>query len=362
MSRAVNRRMRWQILLAAGLCISGYPQQTPPAGQAPPLEPRPAAAPSIPERPVVLDVVVTDKSGAPIPGLQQQDFTLLDDKQPQPIVNFQASGESSDVPLQAILLMDAINTGFQGVAAQRTGIEKFLSTAGGKLPLPMSVMLLTDKTAVQSPVSQNSSDLAAALDSQDATLRTVTRSQGYYGAVERLQLSMKALEQVILNLQSQSGRKLLIWLGPGWPMLSGPNVQPTDKDRAWLFNAAVEFSAKLREARITLYTINSFGVQGSMQNEFYYEAFVKGVPSAKRIQSGNLAVQVLSVQSGGKVITMSNDLSDAITRCIADRKAFYTITFNAPTADYSNEYHSLQLKVDKSGLTARTRTGYYAQP
>ena len=28
----------------------------------------------------------------------------------------------------------------------------------------------------------------------------------------------------------------------------------------------------------------------------------------------------------------------------------------------TDEYHTLEVKVDKPGLTARTRTGYYAQP
>ncbi|MGA9246074.1 MAG: VWA domain-containing protein, partial [Silvibacterium sp.] len=33
---------------------------------------------------IYLDVVVTPKSGPPVAGLQQQDFTLLDNKAPQP--------------------------------------------------------------------------------------------------------------------------------------------------------------------------------------------------------------------------------------------------------------------------------------
>jgi VWFA-related protein len=364
MNRTLSRRVRTWILLGVGLCISSAAaaQQTTPPAQAPPLQPRPAPAPTVPERPVVLDVVVTDKAGNPVPGLTQQDFTLLDDKQPQPILNFQAVEGTGDIPLETILLIDAINTSFQGVALQRTGLDKFLHAGGGELPLPMSVLLLTDKTADPSPVSQNGTDLAKALDSQEGTLRIINRSQGYYGSIERFQLSMKALDQVISNLRMLGGRKFLIWLGPGWPLLSGPRVELSNKGREQLFNTAVDLSAKLREARITLYSINPTGPTGSMQGEFYYEDFVKGVPSANRMQNGNLAVQVLAVQTGGKVIDMSNDLPDSITRCVADRKAYYTLTFNAPVADHANEYHSLQVKIDKPGLTARTRTGYYAQP
>jgi hypothetical protein len=38
------------------------------------------------------------------------------------------------------------------------------------------------------------------------------------------------------------------------------------------------------------------------------------------------------------------------------------LTFNAPPAAHANEYHGLEVAIDKPGLTARTRTGFYAQP
>ena len=40
---------------------------------------------------MVLDVVVSQKSGPPVGGLQQQDFTLLDNKSPQAITSFKAA-------------------------------------------------------------------------------------------------------------------------------------------------------------------------------------------------------------------------------------------------------------------------------
>jgi VWFA-related protein len=147
MNIQVNRPAGLQLVLALGLCVSGFAQQTTPPAQAPPLQPRPATAPAVAARPVVLDVVVTDKTGNPVPGLQQQDFTLLDDKQPQPIVDFHATVGTKDVPVQGIMVIDAINTPFQGVAIQRTGIDKFLRAGGGELPIPISIILLTDKSA-----------------------------------------------------------------------------------------------------------------------------------------------------------------------------------------------------------------------
>ena len=76
----------WIFVLCFSL-VSGLAQQNGPAGQSEP----PASVPlSSADHRMTLDVVVTDKSGRPLPGLQQQDFTLLDNKQPQKIVSFHA--------------------------------------------------------------------------------------------------------------------------------------------------------------------------------------------------------------------------------------------------------------------------------
>ncbi len=94
----------------------------------------------------------------------------------------------------------------------------------------------------------------------------------------------------------------------------------------------------------------------------YYENFLKGVSSASRAQPGNMGLQVIATQSGGRVFASGDDLKDAIESCIADAGAYYSLAFVAARADQVNEYHTLQVTVDKPGMTARTRTGYYAQP
>jgi hypothetical protein len=47
---------------------------------------------------------------------------------------------------------------------------------------------------------------------------------------------------------------------------------------------------------------------------------------------------------------------------MADTTAYYELSFNAPPPDRRNQYHTLQIKINQPGLTARTRTGYYAEP
>jgi hypothetical protein len=40
----------------------------------------------------------------------------------------------------------------------------------------------------------------------------------------------------------------------------------------------------------------------------------------------------------------------------------YEITYDAPRAEQPNEYHRVEVKIDKPKLTVKTRKGYYAQP
>jgi hypothetical protein len=76
---------------------------------------------------------------------------------------------------------------------------------------------------------------------------------------------------------------------------------------------------------------------------------------------GNIGLQVLAVQTGGLVLNSSNDVSALLQRAFVDAAAWYEISFQ-PVPSEPNEYHQIEIKVDKPGLTARTRTGYYAQP
>jgi hypothetical protein len=86
------------------------------------------------------------------------------------------------------------------------------------------------------------------------------------------------------------------------------------------------------------------------------------VRKAGQAQSGHLALQVLAYQSGGRVLNLNNDVAGEIEACDADANIFYVLSFDALPGDGPNEYHALEIKIDKPGLAARTRSGYYAQP
>lgn len=62
---------------------------------------------------ISLDVVVTDNSGKPVSGLRREDFSLLDNGEPQKIISFRefdGSSTQTDPLVRVILVIDTIKT------------------------------------------------------------------------------------------------------------------------------------------------------------------------------------------------------------------------------------------------------------
>ena len=319
-------------------------------------------------RQMTLDVVVTDKSGKPVAGLKQQDFTLLDNKQAQKIVSFQAvegAAATTDPPIEVILLVDTVNTEFTNVAIERKEIEKFLLRNGGALAQPVSMIFFSDSTATGTTASRDGNAVLADMNQKQLGLRTIGKAQGFFGGLERMQLSLNTLRKLADFEATLPGRKLVVWISPGWPFLiSGLDRELTSqRQRQQFFTSIVALSDGLRRARIVLFDIDPLGTANAgTLGTSDYKQFLKPVKKAEQADNGDLALQVLATQSGGRVLNSSNDLAGEIATCVADASFFYVLTFEGLAGDGPNEYHALDIKIGKPGLTARTRSGYYAQP
>jgi VWFA-related protein len=258
-----------------------------------------------------------------------------------------------------VLLLDAVNLGFETVARSRDEIAEFLRRNGGHLPQPVSVFVFGDdgvKVLLQPSTDGNA--LAAELVKSTTALRAIGRS-AQYGDLERFSLSLKWIETLARSEAKRPGRKLLIWAGPGWPMLDRPGVQFTSKAQQQMFGEIVDLSTELRQARTALYSVTLGDPQ---LGTYLYQDYLKGVKTVAKAQPPDLAEKVLAVQSGGRVTSPDNDIAGQIALCARDAEAYYTISFDPPPADRGVEYHDLKVEVDKPRLTARTNTGYYNEP
>ncbi len=331
-----------------------------------------------------LDVVVTDNSGKAIPGLGPKDFTLLDNHQPQKILSFRSfDGVSAkpEPPVEVILVVDTIKMPFDLAAFEREEVERFLRRNGGHLAQPVSIFGLSD-TGFWTLAQPSGDGNALAAEIASDRLVFVRRRQllgngtGEFvdsGREDPAGLkALKALGDIATAERRKPGRKLLVWVGPGWGIGSGAvfeslpdydSVQRRERERARqvTFNTIYWFSTLLREARISLYSF-SVGQTDPDPRSLLYLNFLEGVESVQQASLKNLDRRVLAVQSGGRVLGPGNDLVSKIDNCIQEARTFYTLSFDPSHADHPAEYHSLQLQVGLTGLTVRTNTGYYDQP
>ena len=310
-----------------------------------------------------LDVVVTPKSGPPVSGLVLQDFTVLDNGMPQ-FIDLKAV-DGRQAPIEVILLIDAVNMGSREVAVTREEIDKFLTANGGRLAHPTEVVVLTEKgLQIQEGFTQDGSAISAALSHYTVPMHNIGS-----GAPDRFQISFQGFAALVTQQRERPGRKMIIWVSPGWPPLRD---QVRDSLQEHLFGNVGELWRQLREGRITVYSIDPSAivdlqpglttgltspVRPSEENSYADNA---GRPVA--MHSIDLTLPVIAVQTGGLALYPGNDIASDLQRCMADADAYYEISFEPAIADPPNAFHRLEIRIAKPGLIGRTRQGYYWQP
>ncbi len=311
---------------------------------------------------IKLDVVVTDASGTPIPGLPLKDFTVLDNGEPSRILSFQAfDGVSArpNPPVEVILVMDTLQMPGNLILYERESVETFLRRNGGHLAAPVTIVTLVDGGLWQVGHTSSDGNALAAQVAHDKPLGLIRRFPA--GLIPGLppRNALISLGQIATAERQKPGRKLLLWVGPGWGMGSGAYTEGTN----WrgvsdaTFYTICWFSTLLREARIALY---NFSVQDDPSQ--LYMGYLQGAESVGKASFMNLDRKVLAVESGGRVLNRGYDLVSQIESCVREAGAFYTLSFDPSRADHIDEYHQLKVQIAKPGLTARTNTGYYDQP
>jgi VWFA-related protein len=400
---------RWSGPLLIGFALHSPAQQTKPAAPAPEQTAQPAPNATVRLIPrseeerqhtseashqIILNVLVTDASGKPVISLSQDDFTILDNGQPQKIISFRPlTTNTKGQPLHVILLLDAVNNSARNFAAERKAVEKFLAQSRGSLPWPVAIAHLSDFGAGVSAPSSDANALliylknlpgevhqsAPAGDQPNHELFPGLRGPGtlptaqprtqkvdlqWQDQNQRFLLSIAALNKIAVQQEDVPGRVIMIWLGPGWPLLSGPGFLPdTAEIKSSFFDHIADLSTEIREAQMTLDTVATPDLlHNDGLSTGYYSPFLAAVTASSQANAGNLALPVLATQSGGQVLDDSKDITAGIAACLADAESWYEFSFESTPSAQPDEYHALQVKVNKPGVTTRTNTAYYAEP
>ena len=325
-----------------------------------------------------VDVAVTDKAGKPVAGLSERDFTLLDNNQQQKIITFQAFNGGIQPPgsLEVVLVIDELNM----LANPDIGNEKlefseavreaetFLRAEGGALQHPTIVYRLTKGGlfATAQP-SVDGQKLADEIEHGDRERRIwspseVARDIGNMekgGAVSwRISHSLVALGSIAIEERRRPGRKLMFWIGNGWPI--------EDRRGVGLSNFSIELLTRMREARINLWNASEWPFNDAFGNpvavtDHLYKEFLKG-PKLDSFDFKYLSLPVIAARSGGGVLDTSHNLAALIGERVKEGSRYYSITFDPPRTDAIDEYHHLQIELDEADTTAHFLKDYYDEP
>jgi hypothetical protein len=197
-----------------------------------------------------LEVSVHDAAGDAIAGLGREDFTILDNGQPEKIVAFRpspaAGGPSPDVSV--VVLLDTLDlpeiadrakpSGIPDLATEeRQQVVAFLRANGGNLPWPVTVYTYEDSglylTAAASRDGNAEADavladqkshplpllgptpLPAFSPETEGAVELAARQRQLNGPVPAASTGLQALANIAVAEDLVPGRKVLLWVGPG---------------------------------------------------------------------------------------------------------------------------------------------------
>ncbi len=325
---------------------------------------------------VVLSVVVTDKSGSPVTGLTKDDFRVLENDQLQAIASFEPAAEPASFPAaesatasaapavntfpQTTLVLDQLNTISEDIMFAKQKIEAFLRAQPSHLPQPICLYSLNKRgLELLAPPTQDRDSLLAAVKKSVIELPPHSlESGGVQGGSDRLLASLLALDEMALSSANQKGRKNIIWIGNGIPILSATGVDLSNRAR---FLDWVHYTVNwLQESQTTVYTIDPRGLEVAPAT-LAVDSRTAIIPQTGPTIS-DLIFESLAPESGGAIFRWRNDVDVAIATAFRGGFSSYTLSYYPANQTWDFAFRHIKVVVGRPGLTARTERGYYAFP
>lgn len=398
------------------------PAQNPQSPASAPASAEPTAVLRTTTRLVQLNVIVQDKRGQPVRGLNKEDFTILDNGKPQTIAFFsnesgspQPSAElasvrslpsnvfgnrihrESDLPGSVtVILFDALNTSFKDQSYAKSQVLKFLQQLQPQDHV--AIYLLTKQLTVINEFTQDSKSLLTAIERFQADPSTLLKAAnpeylvaadtGAHDAkaaqhlaalmnlsssnlsdlanLDRVQITAQALTAIANHVAGIPGRKNLVWVSGGFPMaisLTSSQDSPVDSQSQNFAPLVHNALRAVNQANLAIYPVDARGlfVPESTDASIAHSFGPYSPPTDLAAgQDEQSTMNIIATQTGGHAFFNSNDIKGAIRRTIADSNSNYLVGFYPDHGNWNGQYHEIKLNVKGSPLVLRYRKGYFA--
>src|SRR5262249_25879107 len=375
---------------------------------------------------VQVNVVVHDKKGEPVSDLTKDDFILLDKGQEQKIqffskessetvptntpplppgivsnryTNFKSGGQSHLAPLPTaltVILLDGLNTAFTDQHYAREALMKFLNQIqpGDRVAiytLTNGLRVLHDFTSDTESLlatlakhrNQDSSALSASSyddantgnDDLDAFLDRSNDAIANFYQARRVETTLSALEAIAHHLAGMPGRKNLIWLSGGFPIIVGQNVDGTLSNDFQTFSDEIQRAMRtINDVGLAIYPVDARGLMAPFATMPRMNPSSRGgnprrrgpQPMDQRAQNQIIQTQgtmrEIADGTGGRAFINTNDLTGAIRSAMSDARVTYVLAYTPSHDQWDGKFREIRIKVKRPSLEARYRKGYYAYP
>ncbi len=353
---------------------------------------------------VEVDVVARDKRG-PAKGLTRDDFTLLDNGKPQDIAFFTVRSVRGAAPIrppatstplppgtvsnrptpkddapptQTVLLIDRLFLQQTNQAFDIQRIHTFLGQKRkrdgiGIYTLGTSLQVLQDVTSDESLLKRAANRLQSAQPNRDTDVTGMSaRASAEYLALymrERVNAVNQAFQAIARHLANLPGRKNLVWITEGFPLLyCNPVIGCID------FSPDTKESARaLNDANVALYAVDGRGLIGALgQMTGIQNAESAGTPlqqlnpmirSRAEAPAGPAHIETMNLLAGltgGDVYYNTNGIEESIQSAVEDGDVTYSLGFYPAEDAQDGKVHKLDVKVDRAGVSLRHRQNYFA--
>lgn len=287
---------------------------------------------------VSLYFTARDHHGALLPDLKKENCSVLEDKKPQTVKNFNAQ---ADQPLTIGILLDTSGSQRNVLGIEQQAGAQFLSRILREkdeaflISFDINSNLLTDYT-------NNPRVLRTAMDKAEIN----TGSAGYGGAIPQTHTKGTVLYDAVYlasheKLQGETGRKAMVLLTDG-----------EDQGSDVTLNGAIEAAQKADAIVYVLLCAD------------------RGVYSGGIGYTGDSAMRKLAESTGGRVISVGNNdkkLQDAFGQIEAELRTQYVANYTSTNPALDGTYRKIEIQCkqnpsDENLLKVQARKGYYAIP
>jgi VWFA-related protein len=187
--------------------------------------------------------------------------------------------------------------------------------------------------------------------------------------------TVDALQELIDTLAGLPGRKALLHVSSGIPMLAGEEMFHAVAEKFGLTQAYSEiprhdttrrFETVIRRAneqRVTFHTMDAGGLRGMEFGAAEYAGFVdmdlRSTLDSVVPENLQSPLRLMANETGGRAILNRNEVLPALDEVAQDFRSFYSLGISSTDVD-SGRYHRLEVKLRerRKGVRLRHRAGY----